>query len=111
MKNTDQPRPRRRTTRWATWLDPNYTLSFGCEELHSVSFGPEEDFGGPRDVVRVQIPEIPNELFTAAMAFATESWAQVVFVCDTTAQAGKAASRAEKMLPNHRCVSIERAFQ
>jgi hypothetical protein len=78
MKNIDQPRERNRTTRWATRLDANYTLSFGCNELQSVFFTPREDFGGPRDAVVVQIPETTDELFVAAVEVATLCRARVV---------------------------------
>ena len=32
MKNFYHPQERRRTTRWATPVDPNYAPSFGCKE-------------------------------------------------------------------------------
>ena len=109
MKNIDQPQEGNRTTTWATRLDPNYTLQFGCTELHSVFFAPNEDFGGFRGAVAVQIPETPDRLFVAAMEVATSSRARVVFLCDTAAQARKVARKAAKMLPNHCRVSMERA--
>ena len=102
MKSIDQPE-RNRTTRWAIRLDPNYTVAYGCDELHSVFLTPTEDVGGPRGAVVVQIPETPDALFVTAMEVAIQSRARVVFVCDTAAQSlrGRAQSRedASKPLP------------
>ena len=110
MRNFPMPRERHRAARWATRLDPNYTLLFGCKELHSVFFASNEDFGGLRTVVVVQIPEDARTAFRhAAMELATQSRARVVFLCDTPGQARRAARKAAKMLPNHCRVSMERA--
>lgn len=109
MKDIDQPQDRNGTTTWATRLDPNYPLPFGCNEPHSVFFAPNEDFGGRRGAVAVQIFETPDGLFVAAMELATSSRARVVFLCDTAAQACKVARKAAKTLPNHCRVSMERA--
>jgi hypothetical protein len=109
MQYIDQPPKRSETIRWATRLDPNYTLSFGCKELHSVFFASNEDFGGLRGAVVVQIPETPDQLFVTAMEVATQGRARVVFLCDTPGQARKVARKAAKMLPNHCRVSMERA--
>jgi hypothetical protein len=108
MRKIDQPQERRRTTRWATRLDAHYILSFGCNELHRVFFAPNEDFGGPRGAVAVQMPETPDQLFVTAMEVATQGRARVVFLCDTAAQAGKVARKAANMLPNHCRVATER---
>ena len=109
MKKIDQPQERRRTTRWATRLDPNYIFSFGCKELHSVFFAPNEVFGELRGAVVVQIPETPDQLFVTGMEVATQGRARVVFLCDTSGQARKVARKAAKMLPDHYRVSMERA--
>ena len=110
MKKIDQPQERRRTTRWATRLDPNYTLSFGCNEVHGVFLMSNEDVGGPRGAVVVQIPETSGELFVEAMEIATQGRARLVFLCDTPSQGRKVARKAAKMLPNRCRVSMERAL-
>jgi hypothetical protein len=109
MKDIDQPRERNRTTRWATRLDLNYPAAYGCDELHAVFFTANDDTGGHRRAVVVQIPETPAQLFVTAMEVATQGRARVVFLCDTAAQACNIAHTAAKMLPNHCRVSMERA--
>jgi hypothetical protein len=109
MKNIDQPRERHRIARWATQLDPNYTAAYGCDELRAVFFTPNDDTGGCRGVVVVQIPETTDELFAHAMEVATQIRARVVFLCNTVAQAYKVARKAAKILLNHCRVSMERA--
>jgi hypothetical protein len=109
MKNIHRSRKRNTSTNWATRLDPNYTIPFGCNELHSVFFASKEDFGGRRGAVVVQIPETPDQLFVAAMEMATQSRAGIVFLRDTPTQARRVARKAANMLPNHCRVSMERA--
>jgi hypothetical protein len=109
MQYIDQPPKRSEAIRWATRLDPNYTLRFGCKELHSVFFASNDDIGGLRGAVVVQIPETTDQLFVTAMEVATQGRARVVFICDTPGQARKVARKAAKMLPNHCRVSMERA--
>src|SRR3954454_17148642 len=75
MRNFPMPRERHRAARWATRIDPNYTLLFGCKELHSVFFASNGDSGGVRTVIVALMPEAPEQLFVNAMELASRwSW-------------------------------------
>jgi len=109
MRGTDKPF--NVSFGWETRLDPDHTRRSGCNELHGVSFMPNEHVGGPRGVVTVQIPETSDELFIEAMEIATQARAWVTFCCDTRCQAHEAACKAAEMLPKHSRVPLESALR
>ena len=110
MRNFPMLRERHRAARWATRIDPNYTLLFGCKELHSVFFASNGDSGGVRTVIVALMPETPEQLFVNAMELASQGQARVAFLCDKPGQAHSAARKAANMLPNHSRVSMERGL-
>ena len=112
MRNFPMPRDRHRAARWATRIDPNYTLLFGCKELHSVFFASNGDSGGVRTVIVALMPEDAERAFRQCdgVGVADARPARVAFLCDKPGQAHRAARKAANMLPNHSRVSMERGL-
>ncbi|MCL2429794.1 MAG: hypothetical protein FWD12_11230 [Alphaproteobacteria bacterium] len=98
------------TTTWTTRIPPSYTAPFGCAELHAVAFRPNDDRGGQRHSVIVNIPETPDDAIRHAFAMTNRLRARMVFLCNTRRQARQVAERATKQLPEHSRIAIERAI-
>jgi hypothetical protein len=94
---------------WRTLVCPHLTEACGCTELHTVFFGPLDDIGGSRPCVGIHIPETPRKQIPVALRLARQHKARVFFLCDTHEQAERIARRAERLLPEYRRISYERA--
>ena len=94
---------------WTSRIDPDYTAAFGVGELHGVLFEPDDDRGGMRDTIAVQIPEASRQCVRRACRLATQLRARVSFICDTVEQAEQTAGRVARWLPHHHRISLERA--
>lgn len=94
---------------WRTHVDPERAKGFGCTELHLVFFQPQEDPGGMRPGVALQVPETPPGDVRLALTVANQRRSRVMFVCDTAEQADGMAALAATLMPLHFRVSYERA--
>ena len=96
------------TRAYATGIPPQYTKQLGCEELHGAFLQRCGGRGGAAPCVVLMIPEGEQD-FALAMKRARQLGARVGFVCDTGAQALTVLERAQRALPKHRPINIERA--
>jgi hypothetical protein len=94
---------------WRTRFDPADTARYGCQELHGVFFVPTDDGGGIGNAVGLQVPEASRQQVSAALRIARQTKARFFAVCDTREQADRIATRAARLLPDHRRVPYERA--
>jgi hypothetical protein len=96
------------STTYTTRLPPAYTRRFGCKELHAAFLQHRADRSGVASTVMIGLPEGEQE-FDLAMGRARARKARVGIISDTRGQALSAVERAQRALPKHRPVSIERA--
>ncbi len=75
-----------------------------------VLFQHRTDPGGPSHTVAIQIPEAQDR-FVDAIAEAQRLRARVLLLCDTATQARRVGKQAQRALPEHIRVSIERAAE
>jgi len=99
------------TDEWTTLVPAHLLTQFGVNELHAVLFEPNDDRGGMRNVVIIQIPETPPREIRLAMRQATMLDARVMFLCDSRKQALTAAADGARGLPKHHRIALERASQ
>ena len=92
-----------------TRIDPTYTRQFGCEELHGVHFQHRSDPGGFCSAMVISIPETSRREVKAALARARAQRLRVAFITDTADQAQQMYKLAQRLLPDHRHVAMERA--
>jgi hypothetical protein len=121
-------------TDWTTRVLPELTRPYGVEEIHSVWFAPAGWIGKgttlflglPECELHASVLDLNGEVVTfvnrpptnknikkwirSACKLATEQKAPVFFGCDTVAQAAHAAKMAERLLPNHQRMALERIY-
>src|SRR5258705_13833407 len=100
---------RSQTTDWRTRADPEWTATYGVDELHIVLFEPNDDRPGRRETVMVQIPEASRQQVRQALKQANKLRARLGFICDTREQADAIAETAGTALSSHRRIAYERA--
>jgi len=119
---------------WTTRVQPDLTLQYGVEELHSAVFTPK-GWPGHGTTVSLQIPECELLVFfiedtgepaaivnrptinrnvkvwvRTACELARDAGASVSFSCDTVDQVEHAAKMANRLLPNYERAALERMY-
>lgn len=96
------------TEEWTTRI-PAHSLQFPeFGELHAVLFAPNDDRGGGRHVVAINLPETPQHAVDLALRQATMLKTRVIICCATGEQAMQMADYATKGLQEHHRIALER---
>jgi hypothetical protein len=119
---------------WTTRMDPDLTRLWGVPEAHIAFFEPAV-WSDRRTAVVLLIPECELQFaqiidgepvvminrpqsnknvrawIRTACEMATDQMAFLSFTCDTAEEAERAAKRADKLLPKHKRVALERMYE